>query len=252
MPLIFFVFGSIIGSFLNVVILRLNSGRTFKGRSECFSCGKKLSPAELIPILSFLTQNGRCRQCGSKISWQYPIVELITAVLFTLTYLYFEPISSGNLISFILTLIIFSILTVIAFYDLRHKIIPSQLSYLLVIFAFLFSISESRTFKWEDLAAGPIFFAIFAAIWLISRGRWMGFGDAKLVLGIGLFLGLIKGVSALVLAFWIGAAVGICALFLSGKKITMKSEIPFAPFLILGAILSFFLELDILRIGFFL
>ena len=82
-----FVFGTIIGSFLNVVILRYGTGKSFaKGSSQCFSCGKKLSWYELVPILSFLFQKGKCKGCGSKISWQYPLIETITGVLFLLIF----------------------------------------------------------------------------------------------------------------------------------------------------------------------
>ena len=249
-----FIFGAIIGSFLNVVVYRLGTGMSIvRGRSICFSCGRKLQWYELIPIVSFVIQRGKCSNCKSKISLQYPIVEIITGLVFILVF-----IKSSSLFFTAYLLVIMSILLIIAVYDVRHKIIPNGFVYAFITLS-LFSLIWTSNFSalggiqiW-DMLAGLILFLSFAALWFFSRGTWMGLGDAKLSWGIGWFLGLYGGISAIILAFWIGAIWGLLMimlnrierLFLNTKTITMKSEIPFGPFLILGTLLIFFFNIDI-------
>jgi leader peptidase (prepilin peptidase)/N-methyltransferase len=252
---LFFVFGSIIGSFLNVVILRLHTGLSINGRSSCFSCGKMLSWIELVPILSFVFQRGRCIGCKSRISFQYPLVEIITGFIFLFTFLKISPsFSPFYLLLTAYYLLIFSLLIIIAVYDFRHKIIPDGIVYFFVLLAFLHIFFEP--FQLTVLIAGPVLFLPFFLLWLVSRGRWIGFGDAKLAWGIGWLLGLSAGFSALFVAFYTGALVGVAlivfeqlsrrfsGLSLGGKNFTMKSEVPFGPFLILGVFLVFFFEIN--------
>ncbi|MFA6476549.1 MAG: prepilin peptidase [Candidatus Paceibacterota bacterium] len=245
--LTFFLLGLIIGSFLNVVIYRYNTGRTLSGRSGCLSCGKKLHWYELFPVLSFVIQGGRCRGCRSRVSWQYPLVELITGLLFFVVFLRvgFSPI----LLPLYLTMS--CLLVVITVYDLRHKIIPDGF-----VFTFIF-LGLIKVLVSGDILLGiiggvstslPLFF-----LWAISRGKWLGFGDVKLALGVGLILGWPLGLSALILSFWIGAVVGLfliawgkTQLWRKGKSYTMRSEIPFAPFIILGFWLVFLSSINVL------
>ena len=262
--IIFFIFGLIIGSFLNVVIFRFNTKRSLGGRSGCMSCLNKLSWYELIPLFSFLGLRGRCKNCKTKISIQYPLVEFITGLFFALLFVKFQDVLVSDTFKFVISYafyaILFSILLVIAVYDLRHKIIPDILSLVFGVLAFLglfffhnngFSNVPDLYFRipilWEFLS-GPLVALPFAFFWLISHGRWMGFGDAKLALGIGWLLGITMAFSSLVIAFWSGSIVGICFIFISkmnGKNnVGMKSEIPFAPFLVLGAFLVFIFGLN--------
>jgi len=238
-----FILGTIIGSFLNVVILRYNTGESIiNNRSRCFSCGKKLEWYELIPIISFLIQTGKCRKCKSKISWQYPIVELLTGFLFLAIFL-----KSGYSLITGYWLLVISLLIVIAVYDLYHQIIPDSLVYIFDILTFLnlFQISrlasEQASFKFQvsSFLAGLLFFVFFGSLWLVSHGKWMGLGDAKLSLGISWLLGVFKGILALLLSFWTGALVGIFLLFFFKKEYNLKSRIPFGPFLVLGIIIAF-------------
>lgn len=263
-----FIFGTIVGSFLNVLVLRYNTGvSAMKGRSFCFSCSKKLGPLELIPVFSFLFQGGKCKGCQSKISWQYPVVECLTGLLFVgvlirymgLIGLYFD--TWYILISLIVTAVVISI----AIYDIKHKIIPDGLvitfgilSLLKILADFLLMGSTTGEIKshivWY-LAAGPILALPLFCIWFFSKGQWMGLGDPKLVLCIGWFLGPVMGLSAVILAFWTGALYGLTLLALSkfswhGLKINGRTEVPFAPFLILGFLLVFFFKIDILNLGF--
>ncbi len=249
---ILFVFGTVIGSFLNVVGLRWNSGLTLEGRSHCQSCSRKLSWWELVPILSFLSSLGHCRQCGARISWQYPLIEMVTGLVFVTIY----QLALALLPTLILGLVA-CLFVVIVIYDLRHKIIPDELVYASIFLSFIFRLLVGGTTL--DFLAGPILFAIFGGIWWVSRGRAMGFGDAKLVLSIGLLLGAANGFSGIVVAFWIGAIYGIGLIIFGhlkpllsvGKRITMKSELPFAPFIILGAWLGLIFDLDLLHVSFF-
>jgi prepilin signal peptidase PulO-like enzyme (type II secretory pathway) len=251
LTMIGFSFGLIVGSFLNVLIYRHNTGWGIGGRSKCFSCSKTLSARELVPVFSFLVQGARCRNCRSKISWQYPAVECATGVLFALSFGQFitwgANFSVIGLALFVLTLLIMSLLVVITVYDLRHKIIPNEYVYGFVGLALVVRVllSWQVGFVWLDVLAGPLFAALFGLMWLLSRGTWMGLGDAKLVLGMGFFLGLSKTVTALLFSFWTGALVGIGLLFFYPRHTTMKSEIPFAPFLVFGTLLAYFVPLTL-------
>jgi leader peptidase (prepilin peptidase)/N-methyltransferase len=263
----FFVLGTIIGSFLNVVINRFNTGRSVNGRSFCPNCGQKIKWYDLVPIFSWIFLKGKCRKCHSKISPQYPLVELMTGFLFATLYynfsflFYVKPVIFY--IFYLWIAIIFATLVVIFVYDLKHKIIPDILSYSFAIMALLQTLILLPLSKFGsllfylDLFAGLIFFIPFFLLWYISEGKWIGLGDGKLVLGIGWFLGFTYGLNAIILAFWVGAIVSLSLLLIDklkngGKHITMKSEIPFGPFLILATILEFFVRIDVLGISFFL
>ncbi len=246
-----FIFGAIIGSFLNVMILRYGTGESvvYCG-SRCFSCGKKLSWSELIPLFSFLFQKGRCRECRSKISRQYPIVEAITGIIFTLIFWRFNfqlDFQAGfyQLFTLIFWMLIFSLLIIISVYDFRHQIIPNKVVYLLIFSAFARWLIIERTFA--DFFGGMSLFIFFGALWFVSKGRWMGFGDAKLALAGGWLLGLWKGVISVFFSFWLGALTGIILLLFSSKKLTLKSRIPFGPFLSLGILIAFLFGEEILK-----
>jgi len=269
----FFVLGAIIGGFLNVVINRLNTGRHVNGRSFCPNCAKKINWYDLVPILSWIFLKGKCRNCHSKISIQYPLVEFFTGILFVLTYLNFEILLySAPLFIFILffswVAIIFSILIVIFVYDLKHKIIPDFFSYIFAIMAFIqtlvllpFSQFAINIFAhpkfYLDLFAGIIFFTPFFLLWYFSNGKWIGLGDGKLAIGIGWFLGFTAGLNAIILAFWLGSIFAIFFLLIFKlkywkKNIRISHEIPFGPFLILATIIQFFFRIDFLGISLFL
>lgn len=236
-----FILGAIVGSFLNVVGLRFRSGLTLGGRSFCPTCRKSLTVLELIPIISYLFLRGRCSQCKTRISPQYPLVEIWAGVIFVSMFSLY-----GVTLDYLLAVLIFCVYTVIMIYDFRHKIIPDLLVYLAIFLSLLFRISNGGT--WADYIVGPALFTIFGLGWLVSRGRALGFGDAKLALSIGLFLGASMGVSAAVSAFWIGTAITLPLMLFSKKSITMKSEIPFAPFMIMGAWVSLYFNLDLLHV----
>ena len=257
--LFIFIVGAVVGSFLNVVILRHGAGASIAvGRSRCFNCGKFLKWRELIPIVSFVLQKGKCRECHSRISWQYPIVETIMGIIFVLLFQQSQisNLKSQNIFDFGFWILIFSLLIIIAVYDYYHQIIPDRFVYSFIGLAFMGLIFknwnlfenwklqiENSDLMWSVLA-GIILFSFFALMWLVSSGRWMGFGDAQLALGIGWFLGVEKGILAIMLSFWIGGIIGVFLLLWSGlgsgRKYGIKSKIAFGPFLVMGALVAFF------------
>jgi leader peptidase (prepilin peptidase)/N-methyltransferase len=249
--LTFALFGAIIGSFLNVLVLR-HGVKTLSGRSACASCGHELEAVDLVPVLSWLFLRGRCRFCGSKISVQYPLVEATTAIAFA-----FVGAASVPLTLQILALPIAVLLIAISVYDIKHGIIPDTWVYVLCGLALLFSLAYLTSTN--DLSAftplflaGPFSALPFAALWYVSKGQWMGLGDAKLAWAIGWLLGPLYAGVAIIAAFVVGALVSVCILLpLSSQRIrnvikgftptpiserlvwgfTMRSEVAFGPFL---------------------
>jgi prepilin signal peptidase PulO-like enzyme (type II secretory pathway) len=268
-----FILGTLVGSFINVVGLRYNSSRSpLHGRSMCMSCGTELKWYELIPVVSFFFLRGKCRSCKTVISWQYPAVELLMGFIFVglaiRQYMYFDiygALEYGLLYSilfFIFYAVVFSLLTIIVIYDIHHMIIPNSFVYVFMVLSMiklgLFFYTKDfqvDTIDMYNLATPILFFSIFAGVWFMSQGRWMGFGDAKLVLGIGALLGFVLGVSAIILAFWLGALFSVGMMLYTRFKrkdvgqLTMTSEVPFAPFLVLGTLIVFFTHIDVLHIG---
>jgi len=199
-------------------------------------CGHGLAAADLVPVLSYAYLRGKCRYCRSRLSIQYPIVEAAAAALSVLVYMqHQEPLQ------YALGLAVWLTLLFVVVYDLRHRIIPWSASGLLAILA-LIQIFNFQ-FSIFNLLAGPLLAAPLLLLSLVSRGRWIGWGDGALELPLGWLLGITAGLTAFVLAFWTGAVVGILLMLLS-KRVTMKSEVPFAPFLIFGAACAYFLHVD--------
>jgi len=236
--LLSFVFGTIIGSFLNVISLRLNTGKGFGGRSACMSCDNQLTWKELIPVFSFMIQKGSCKKCKSKISWQYPLIEIVAGIIFVLILWVFPPISFQTAVITGLHLFAGCLLLVISAYDTRHKIIPDALvytfSFIGLLSLFIGGASGFQIPTLWALLAGPLLAFPFAFLWVISKGNWMGLGDAKLALGIGWFLGISGGINAVTLAFWIAAPISVIWILMIKGSLKPRTEIPFGPYLILG------------------
>ena len=234
---VIFLLGLIIGSFLNCLTYRLETEESFwKGRSSCPHCRHKLSWQDLIPVLSFFFLRRKCRYCKEPISWQYPIVEISTAVIFLIIF---------NFQFLIFNFIVAPLLIVIFVYDLKHYIIPDKIIYpaILVsgIWYAVYGIFLNQYTKYDILNTAYSTLgatAFFLSIVLLSRGKWMGLGDVKLALLMGLFLGWPNVFIALFLAFFIGAVLGVI-LIISGKK-QLSSEIPFGPFLVTGTFIALF------------
>ncbi len=231
-----FLFGLSVGSFLNCVIYRLALP---KGRSFCPHCKHKLSWQDLIPVFSFLILRGKCRYCKKPISPQYPLVEIATAILFVLIF-WILDFELG--LTFGFWILISCFLIIIFVYDLKHFIIPDKVIYPAIIIALIFNF-QFLIFNQFSIFNSLILSAIgasafFLLIVLISRGKWMGIGDIKLAFLMGLFLGFPYILVALFFSFLIGAIIGI-GLVLAKRK-TLKSEVPFGPFLVTGTFIALF------------
>ncbi|MDP2735895.1 MAG: prepilin peptidase [bacterium] len=240
----FFVFlaGLVIGSFLNAAIYRLEQGESvLKGRSYCPHCRHTLAWYDLVPLLSFVFLQGRCRHCAKKISLQYPLVELASGILFVAAFFTLSGgealagFSGAAQVAYLWT--VFSLLLFVFVYDLKHFIIPDVAVYPAAALALLWQATLGGSLLpvlLSALGAAMFFYAIHA----FSKGAWMGLGDAKLALFMGLFLGFPGILTALFLAFLAGAAVGVTLIML--KKKGMRSEVPFGPFLVLGTLAALF------------
>lgn len=274
MVVLIFILGLIFGSFANVILLRYNTGESivYSG-SRCFGCGRNLNWVELIPVFSFIALRGRCFSCKSKISWQYPFVELGTGVLFFLLFLKLKEfgfwdfdvrnvLEMSNVKLEILYNILFSFLYIVtvyiawfslfvaSIYDLRHMILPDRFIAIAaaagVLYAFLLN-GFSPAFLYHILS-GVAVSAIFFLLWRLSGGRWMGAGDAKYVFPFALLMPPSSFLGGIIAAFIIGAIVGIALIFLGKKR--LQSHIPFGPFLFLGGFIAHLAGGQIFTYGF--
>ena len=241
-----FLFGLAVGSFLNAVIFRMEKRESaLKGRSYCPSCKHQLSWQDLIPLLSFVLLQGKCRYCRASISLQYPLVELGTAAVFLFISATGKNTTIVDFLHYGYLFAIASLLVVIFVYDLKHYLIPDKILYSAIlvsgIWYLVFGIFLDLYTKYYILntlysALGAAVF--FLAIYLVSHGTWMGFGDVKLAFFLGLFLGWPNILVALFSAFTMGALVGIA--LIAAKKKQLRSQVPFGPFLIGGTFFALF------------
>ena len=234
-PFFAFVFGSIIGSFLNVCILRLPEKKSLLfPASHCPHCRKPIRFYDNIPLISFLVLRGRCRFCGQPISPQYFMVELLTALLSL--FLFF----SYSLIEYFIYFAFFSSLVVVTFIDLKHQIIPDVISLPGIGAGFLASFVLPRITCLDSLLGialgGGILYLIALGYYLITKTEGMGMGDVKLLAMIGAFLGGKGVVITIFLSAFLGAMVGVAMMVIKGKN--RKYAIPYGPFLSIGALLS--------------
>jgi len=229
--------GLAIGSFLNVLILRLPREESWlkKARSFCPLCDRVLKAVELIPVVSFLIQRGKCGGCKKKISWQYPAVELATVVLFMLAFLnYFHDnfLSVQDLILMVTDFLFIAVLIVVFVIDVKHFLIIPKLIYPMIPIAFILNLWGSG---WSMQAAGDMIFAGlvgFLFYWIqhfISKGKWVGGGDMKLALLLGVMLGMQWLLMTLLISYVVGALIAI--ILLITKKMDRKSQLPMAAFL---------------------
>lgn len=287
--ILLFLFGTSIGSFLNVLGMRYTPGKRifdFKiigGRSACPRCGKKLHWYELVPIVSFIIQGGRCRGCKNLISLEYPIVEVASGLVFA--FLPQAIVKAYQVVFYrlggawpdwyywLIAIYLLAALTLIllSIIDFRLKIIPDQaniliasLGILLVLVSSFYGLFSSQLNSflghysqlfgfmeniWLNKFAGVIFGLVFFGVLIyLSRGRGMGMGDLKLALALGLLLGWPDIILSVVLAFISGAFWSIILIILGRKK--FKSTVPFGPFIALGALVTIFFGRDIMDLYF--
>lgn len=232
MAVFWLILGLIIGSFLNVLILRLPEGKSLLGFSKCPRCNKRISWFDNIPVLSFFILAGRCRNCRARISGQYPIVEISNGLLFFFLF----SVYGGNQSLLIFLLFLVSLLLAIGLVDFRKLVIPHSLlltGLIATILFFVFGFTDCGVLSCSVLSslAGILFFAgVFLAIYLFSRGKWIGFGDVKLAALLGLIFGLEKSINIFYLAFLFGFAIAI--IMLGSGRAGLKTKVP------LGALLA--------------
>jgi len=231
MAIFFIILGLIVGSFLNCTALRLIKNEQFiSGKSKCPLCGHDLGILDLIPVFSFILLKGKCRYCKKRISVQYVLVEILTGILFLLTYLYLNNI--------IFWLFIISIFTIIFIVDLKTFIIPDKILIPTILISLFYVILFQGDIVNRLIGAG-IWFLFFLAINVFSKGKWMGFGDVKLAILLGFLVSWPNILVAMFLSFFLGAIIGVGLILIKNKG--MKTEVPFAPFLITGTIIAVFL-----------
>lgn len=240
--------GLIVGSFLNVIILRFGTARSaLAGRSHCPHCQTTLTVWELVPVFSFLAQRGRCRSCQVRLSWQYPVVEGLTAVGTSLILA-----MMGVTATAILSLFFFWTVLVIGVIDVRHYLIPDRAVGFLIVLSLLslVTVPPLREFHLGNAGLGALVGGgLLLLIVLFTRGQGMGLGDAKLGFALGLGLGWPLIGLGLLLAFVFGAVIGL-GLITTGVK-DWKDPVPFGPFLLLGSAVAM-IEGDRLLAWFFL
>jgi len=270
-----FVSGCFFGSFLKLASDRIVKGEPIVfGRSKCEFCNVYLKPQNLIPILSYVFQKGKCSSCGKKLSPMYPISEFVTGLLFLGTALYldlFNNFSNYSLLYFVYLLIVISFYIVMIFSDIKYFIIPDKVVYTAILFVFgfitlnlifdIYTVNHDVTtnalgkyliqagylkdqiiylLKNYIITVGSSFLigVFFFSLIVITKGKGMGGGDVKLGFLIGLFNGFPYNILGIFLSFVIGS---VFSLFLvSTRKKTVKDIIPFGPFLIAGSLVSLF------------
>lgn len=232
-----FIMGSIIGSFLNVCILRIPEGTSIVSPpSRCPQCGQAIRWFDNIPIISFLLLCAKCRYCGEPISCQYALVEILTGAFAVALYLSFPLIEALIYFAFVAALI------VVTFIDLEHQIIPDVISLPGVVIGFLCSFALTRITYIDSLigiaVGGGILLAVALIYYAIMKAEGMGGGDVKLLAMIGAFLGAQAVIATIFISSFLGSAVGLAIIAFKGKD--RKYAIPFGPFLAIGAVIYLF------------
>ncbi len=251
-----FILGLCCGSFVNMLVYRTAQryeleNRRFKvkskNRSFCDYCGRQLKWYENIPVLSWLIQKGETRCCDKKLPVAYPIVEIVTGVLFLLLFRFQIPDLRSRILLLFLGLVIIVFLVFSAVFDLKYMILPDFSTILLVISALVYW-SIGHLGEWSYWISAIASFMFLWFLYLITKKKGMGLGDVKLAVFMGLFLG--KNV---VLAFYIAFVVGALAaiILMVFKKVNKKTAVPFGPFLILGSLTVWFFSEEILRLSIF-
>jgi len=231
-----FILGLIVGSFSNVCIYRIpKSESIIFPASHCPKCRSKIKPVDNIPLLSFILLKGKCRNCKSKISLQYPIVELITGLIYLIIYLTY-----GLSVQTLIYIILSSALIIIAFIDLNEQIVPDIISLPGIVIGFIISFFVSYISFINSalgvVVGGGIILIIGLAGSVIFKKEAMGGGDVKLAAMIGAFLGWRYIIISLFLGFFLGALAGI-VLILSKIK-SREDVVPFGPFIVLGSFIT--------------
>jgi len=238
--------GLCFGSFVNAAVWRIKNNKDFvNGRSECTHCHKQLKWQDLVPVFSWLFLKGKCRYCKKPISLQYPLVELAVASIFIISYCAWPSllISVADWSIFSLWLVSIVLLAILFVYDLRWFLLPDKIMYPLIGIGIviatirIFAADNSALALLDIAIAVAILSGLYLALFMVSKGRWIGFGDVKLGLYLGLALGSAKNaLLCLFLANIIGCLIVVPAMLMG--KLRRDSHVPFGPFLIVAFIVA--------------
>jgi len=235
-----YLFGTVIGSFLNVLIYRLPRDKSIVyPPSSCPNCGHKIRWYENIPIVSYMFLKGKCSSCSKKISLRYPFVEFITGLSAVVSYLKW-----GLTLDFAFSFLFLSLIIVVIFVDIDFKIIPDEINLIGFISGFIYSFLRSD-FSIVDAVVGALVGAgfLFAVAYFYLKVRkieGLGMGDVKLLAFFGTYLGWFGSLFTIFLGSFLGAVIGISMAYLQKAEDKSKFEIPFGPFLSLAAVIYLF------------
>lgn len=230
---LFFLYGLVFGSFFNVVGLRIPKGESIvRPPSHCTVCDRQLTIKDLIPVFSYVFLKGKCRGCGTKIHWVYPVMELVTGLLFAFAYYHL-----GFTLELAVALLFVSLLVIITVSDIAYMLIPDKILLFFLIPLIVLRVFEPLNPWWDSIIGAAVGFGVLFLIAVVSKGG-MGGGDIKLFFVIGLVLGWVPTLLTLFLASIIGTVIGIISLRRS--KQGRKTPIPFGPSIAIAAIIAYF------------
>ncbi len=234
-----FLLGVSIGSFLNVCIWRTRENiSVVRGRSMCPNCHFPVAWYDNIPLLSFILLRGKCRKCTKHISWQYPIIEFVTGILFFFVAWWYQGVDCFLTLEMARDWVIISFLIFIFVYDLKYQeILPIQV-WVLSVMLFIFSIPTGWNIWYNMLIGAGVGGGFFFLQYIVSRGRWIGGGDVRLGVLLGIILGWPNILFALFVSYIIGAVCGLC--LVAKNKKSMKSEVTFGVYLTIGTFVTMF------------
>lgn len=230
---LFFIYGLVFGSFFNVVGLRVPKGESIvRPPSHCTVCNRNLTVKDLVPVFSYVFLKGKCRGCGTKIHWVYPVMELATGLLFAFAYY-----QLGFTLELVVALLFISLLVIITVSDIAYMLIPDKILLFFLIPLIVLRVFEPLSPWWDSIVGAVVGFGVLFLIAILSKGG-MGGGDIKLFFVIGLVLGWVPTLLTLFLASIIGTVIGVISL--KRTKQGRKTPIPFGPSIAIAAIIAYF------------
>jgi prepilin signal peptidase PulO-like enzyme (type II secretory pathway) len=252
LPAIFlFIIGTFFGSFLSVIIYRIHKEKKgiIKGRSECPYCHKRLAVQDLIPIFSYLISAGKCRFCKKKISIHYLLIELFSGIIFAVFYFMYPffiyefgtlacNFDSAVFLNYLFFTVVSLFLILIFFYDLKYLLIPEIFTFPAIALIFVVGIFTPEPGLYSMLIGGAIAGLFFGFQFWISKEKWLGFGDVQVGILMGLLLGWQMFLMGLFITYIIGSIISL--ILMVSKKVGLKSQVPFAPFMIIGTFVTIF------------
>lgn len=234
---------------MQVIASRLHVAPIMKGRSKCLSCGEALRVSDLIPIFSYLLLGGKCKYCKSSYGISALVIELLFGIAFLLLYtlvIVGQPTLLVAGLWFVYYTLLFIVLGVMALYDRAHSYIPLQfLSAFLALCVVMFIRRLTDDLSLVTLLS-PVFVALpFFLIWVISKGKGLGFGDVILFFGVGAFFGSLQGFAVLMISVWMGAVYGLYIKYVVNRKKSGLTPIPFVPFIVIAFLIVLFTGVDV-------